>query len=152
MGCDGGRVGDVVELARAATVTNDSIMGLALLSNVSRGFVERLREGEARGECLSRTAGRRGDSENGLDSRALPVARNTSRVRQRFWRETVANMSQVAFSEWLLPCPRTVDWRTSFAAPLAGDISARRSRSSTARRGAGPAPAGIGGQGCRVSG
>ncbi|CAK0807270.1 unnamed protein product, partial [Prorocentrum cordatum] len=107
-----GKVGDSITVADVSRASGDTRIGVAQVSNGAWVFVER--HGETKEEYLSRTARRRGAGDGSLDARVLPVTYNSSSVRQRPWRETVAKMSQVTFSDWPLPGPRTVDWCARF--------------------------------------
>ncbi|CAK0809251.1 unnamed protein product, partial [Prorocentrum cordatum] len=109
-----GKVGDSIAVADASRVSGDTRIGVAQVSNGAWVFVERLLDGEAKEEYLDQTAGRRGAGDGNLDTRVLPVTYKSSSVRQRLWRETVAKMAQVAFSDWPLPGPRAVDWCARF--------------------------------------
>ena len=80
----------------------------------AEGVVERLRGGKTREEYLARTAGCRGAGDGSLDSQVPPVTYSTLNVGQRLLRETVAMMSEVAFTGWPLPEPRRVNWCASF--------------------------------------
>lgn len=48
------------------------------------------------------------------DARVLPVSFNAFGVRQRNWRDVVLKLSEVPFSDWPLPRPRTTLWCARF--------------------------------------
>ena len=49
-----------------------------------------------------------------MDARVLKVKYDTNGVRNRVWRDTVADMDEIEFKDWSLPGPRTVAWCARF--------------------------------------